>query len=198
MSQLRFSTVEIFQWEGMGDVGSSRYEPALLPPCPTIRVLSHSNCQEIHRWAPLHCAIYIGICLYESPQYCNERCMVDRVTGRCYYDNNGILANTICQWQGEHVQAPVYRMCVNTWRNTYAKYCRTSVVNSEGSVVHSFIWFYSPGDKVSMLTYTDPHKPLIKIIMLKPGVWSGDLQPQRKRMMLSFMMLYVLTEARRL
>ena len=34
------------QWEGMGDVGSARYEPALLPPCPTIRVLSYSNCQR--------------------------------------------------------------------------------------------------------------------------------------------------------
>ena len=32
------------QWEGMGDVGSARYEPALHPPCPTIRVLSYSNC----------------------------------------------------------------------------------------------------------------------------------------------------------
>ena len=31
------------QWEGMWDVGSARYEPALLPPCPTIRVLSYSN-----------------------------------------------------------------------------------------------------------------------------------------------------------
>ena len=31
------------QWEGIGDVGSARYEPALLPPCPTIRVLSYSN-----------------------------------------------------------------------------------------------------------------------------------------------------------
>ena len=31
------------QWEGMGDVGSARYEPALLPPCATIRVLSYSN-----------------------------------------------------------------------------------------------------------------------------------------------------------
>ena len=31
------------QWEGMGDVGSVRYEPALLPPCRTIRVLSYSN-----------------------------------------------------------------------------------------------------------------------------------------------------------
>ena len=31
------------QWEGMGDVGSVRYEPALIPPCPTIRVLSYSN-----------------------------------------------------------------------------------------------------------------------------------------------------------
>ena len=31
------------QWEGMGDVGSARYEPALLPPCPTIRVASYSN-----------------------------------------------------------------------------------------------------------------------------------------------------------
>ena len=26
-----------------GDVGSARYEPALLPPCPTISVLSYSN-----------------------------------------------------------------------------------------------------------------------------------------------------------
>ena len=26
------------QWEGMGDVGSARYKPALLPPYPTIRV----------------------------------------------------------------------------------------------------------------------------------------------------------------
>ena len=31
------------QWEGMGDVGSARNEPALLPPCPTIRVLSYSS-----------------------------------------------------------------------------------------------------------------------------------------------------------
>ena len=31
------------QWKGMGDVGSVRYEPALLSPCPTIRVLSYSN-----------------------------------------------------------------------------------------------------------------------------------------------------------
>ena len=31
------------QWEGMGDVGLVRYELALLPPCPTIRVLSYSN-----------------------------------------------------------------------------------------------------------------------------------------------------------
>ena len=34
------------QWEGMGDVGSARYESALLPPCPTIRVLCYSNCQR--------------------------------------------------------------------------------------------------------------------------------------------------------
>ena len=31
------------QWEGMGDVGSARYELALLPPCPTVSVLSYSN-----------------------------------------------------------------------------------------------------------------------------------------------------------
>ena len=31
------------QWEGMGDVGSARYEPALLPSCPIIRVLGYSN-----------------------------------------------------------------------------------------------------------------------------------------------------------
>ena len=36
------STIDA-QWEGMGDVGAARYEPALLPPCPTIRVLRCSN-----------------------------------------------------------------------------------------------------------------------------------------------------------
>ena len=34
------------QCEGMGKVGSVRYEPALLPPCPSIRALSYSNCQR--------------------------------------------------------------------------------------------------------------------------------------------------------
>ena len=37
-----FERCEVFV-EGMGDVGSARYEPVLLPPCPTIRVLSYSN-----------------------------------------------------------------------------------------------------------------------------------------------------------
>ena len=31
------------KWKGMGDVGSARYELALLPPCPTIRILKYSN-----------------------------------------------------------------------------------------------------------------------------------------------------------
>ena len=30
----------------MGEVGSARYEPALLPPCPSIRALCYSNCQR--------------------------------------------------------------------------------------------------------------------------------------------------------
>ena len=34
------------QCEGMGEVGLVRYEPALLPPCPSIRALSYSNCQR--------------------------------------------------------------------------------------------------------------------------------------------------------
>ena len=31
------------QWEGLGDVGLARYEPALRPPCLTIMVLSYSS-----------------------------------------------------------------------------------------------------------------------------------------------------------
>ena len=34
------------QCEGMGEVGLAMYKPALLPPCPSIRVLCHSNCQR--------------------------------------------------------------------------------------------------------------------------------------------------------
>ena len=36
---VQVSTIDA-QWEGMGDVGSARYEPALLPPCPTISALT--------------------------------------------------------------------------------------------------------------------------------------------------------------
>ena len=43
-----FGNLSLAQCEGMGEVGSARDEPALLPPCPSIRVLSYSNCQEIH------------------------------------------------------------------------------------------------------------------------------------------------------
>ena len=38
-----FNRIITAQWEGIVDVGSARYEPALLPPCPTISVLS-CNC----------------------------------------------------------------------------------------------------------------------------------------------------------
>ena len=41
-----WSRIMTAQCEGMGEVGSARYEPALLPPCPSIRVLSYSNCQR--------------------------------------------------------------------------------------------------------------------------------------------------------
>ena len=34
------------QCEGMGEVGSARHEPALLPRFPSIRVLCYSNCQR--------------------------------------------------------------------------------------------------------------------------------------------------------
>ena len=34
------------QCEGMGEVGSARYEPALLAPCPNIRALCYSNSQR--------------------------------------------------------------------------------------------------------------------------------------------------------
>ena len=37
-----FTTIDA-QWEGMRDEGSARYEPTLLPPCQTIRILSYSN-----------------------------------------------------------------------------------------------------------------------------------------------------------
>ena len=47
--QIRLLTLKVLvttidaQWEGMEDVGSARYEPALLPPCPTVRALSYSS-----------------------------------------------------------------------------------------------------------------------------------------------------------
>ena len=47
-TQTLWNRIITAQCEGMGEVGSARYEPALLPPCPSIRVLCYSNCHEIH------------------------------------------------------------------------------------------------------------------------------------------------------
>ena len=53
-TRARYNRIITAQLEGMGDVGSARYEPALLPPCLTIRVLSYSNGQRsthsISKW----------------------------------------------------------------------------------------------------------------------------------------------------
>ena len=61
------------QWEGMGDVGSARYEPALLPPCPTIRVINYSNCQRsthsISKSIFRNSALQGLIPLYDLPVY---------------------------------------------------------------------------------------------------------------------------------
>ena len=41
------------QWEGMRDLGSARYEPALLPPYSTIRALSYSNQVNFQKFSTL-------------------------------------------------------------------------------------------------------------------------------------------------
>ena len=58
------------QWEGMGDVGSVRYKPALLPSCLTIRVLSYcitSTFSEIQHFKGLKLAA-LGFCT-QSGEY---------------------------------------------------------------------------------------------------------------------------------
>ena len=47
------------QCEGMGEVGSARYELALLPPCPSIRALCYSNCQRVHDKVPYYRHIWL-------------------------------------------------------------------------------------------------------------------------------------------
>ena len=47
------------QWEGMGDVGSARYKPALVPPCPTIRVLSYSNLVNFQKFSTVRVKLHI-------------------------------------------------------------------------------------------------------------------------------------------
>ena len=44
------------QWVEMGDVGSARYEPALLPPCPTINVNVNVNVSVYSLKSPLSSA----------------------------------------------------------------------------------------------------------------------------------------------
>ena len=48
------------QCEGMGEVGQARYEPALLPPCPSIRVSCYSNCV----------VSYMACVLYDADELC--------------------------------------------------------------------------------------------------------------------------------
>ena len=64
------------QCEGMGEVGSARNEPALLPPCPSIRVLSYSNYQEIHSHQPGSVSVkglsmQVTCIIYSKLYHCN-------------------------------------------------------------------------------------------------------------------------------
>ena len=54
------------QWEGVGDVGSARYEPALLPPCPTIRALTYSNLVSFQKFSTLRANSLLEKLLPES------------------------------------------------------------------------------------------------------------------------------------
>ena len=80
------------QCEGMGEVRSARYEPALLPPCPSIRVLSYSNCQEIHSRQQTGLAVQVLNFLFISSGthwqcWCHE-------WGRCW---TAVLCRPICE-----------------------------------------------------------------------------------------------------
>ena len=49
---------------GWGEVGSARHEPALLPPCPSIRVSSYTDCQRSthssrRAWQCLLCSVLL-------------------------------------------------------------------------------------------------------------------------------------------
>ena len=39
--------IRLISCEGMGEVGSARYEPALLPPCPSIKVITLQGAEII-------------------------------------------------------------------------------------------------------------------------------------------------------
>ena len=78
------------QWEGMGDVGSARYEPALLPPYPTIWDLCYSNCQRsthsISKWIFRNSIqlIWRSLQFLKAPwwpfQPCIFKCLTDSLT----------------------------------------------------------------------------------------------------------------------
>ena len=49
VTQLTTRCRQASHWEAMGDVGSARYEPALLSPCPTITVFINRGKPTVHR-----------------------------------------------------------------------------------------------------------------------------------------------------
>ena len=83
------------QCEGMGEVGSVRYEPALLPPCPSIRVLSYSNCQEMHSRQQAGLAVQVLI--------------TDKTAGECFYAPYQLMHFWItCLTEYPEYQADIY------------------------------------------------------------------------------------------
>ena len=73
------------QWERMGDVGSAKYESALLPPCPTIRVLSYSNYSIFRNSALFGLSSYVDESEEEKNQ-CTEYCCTWLGDGLMFYE----------------------------------------------------------------------------------------------------------------
>ena len=71
----------------MGDVGSARYERTLLPPCPTIRVWSYSNCQRsnhsICKW------IFRNLALLRVNLVCKGILLFEALTNVSWHYVNG-------------------------------------------------------------------------------------------------------------
>ena len=170
------------QWEGMGDVGSARYEPALLPPCPTIRMQLHRDIRytvygiwytriPVIETIVIKGAVYINIYGLQCTLYaytwkraCSFFCL-----GIVTTDGQTTLLASVYLWKYYVLQRQTYCSCVKRYKSI--------AQGSQGYCCHPYIYIVQESASQFFFdrqSYMTTNMNSVKLFNRMPLLWNSE------------------------